>query len=130
MSGKNNEKYNWKAAVDENVRSGFTELLILQLLSEKDMYGYEMKREIIRRTLGAITFGESPLYIPLLRMAERGLISSRRELVTGKRFRTYYHIEEDGLKCLKYGKKQCDFVFNGITNLFYGEKGDEDQEDD
>ena len=84
------------------------------------MYGYEMKPEIIRRTHGAVTFGESPLYIPLLRMAERGLISSRRELVTGKRFRTYYHIEEEGLKCLEYGKKQCEFVFNGITNLFNG----------
>lgn len=129
MNETNNKKFNWKAAIDENIRTGFTELLLLQILSEKDMYGYEMKPEIIRRTHGAITFGESPLYIPLLRMTERGLISSRRELVTGKRFRTYYHIEEEGLKCLEYGKKQCELVFNGVTNLFYGEKDEEEQDD-
>lgn len=31
----------WKKDIEENVRSGIVELLILQLLSEQDMYGYE-----------------------------------------------------------------------------------------
>ncbi len=124
------KKYQWKTAIDENIRAGLTELLFLQVLSERDMYGYEMKPEIIRRSKGAITFGETPLYIPLLRMTERGLISSRREIVTGKRFRTYYHIEELGLKCLEYGKKQFEFVYEGVANVLFGNNEEKEAEDD
>lgn len=34
----------WKNDIEENVRSGIVELLILQLLSETDMYGYQIKQ--------------------------------------------------------------------------------------
>lgn len=109
----------WKASIDENLRMGYIELLILQLLCERDMYGYEIKKEIAERTNNVITFGESSLYVPLLRMASRGLVSSRKEIVVGKRFRTYYHMEELGEKYLAYGKEQCKVVFDGITNFFH-----------
>lgn len=114
---KGNSSYDWKAAVDENLRMGFTELMILHLLCERDMYGYEIKKEIAERTKGAVTFAESSLYIPLLRMASRGLITSRKETVVGKRFRTYYHIEELGKKYHDYGVEQCKIVVDGIADL-------------
>lgn len=114
---KGNSSYDWKAAVDENLRMGFTELMILHLLCERDMYGYEIKKEIAERTKGVVTFAESSLYIPLLRMASRGLISSRKETVVGKRFRTYYHIEELGKKYHDYGVEQCKIVVSGIADL-------------
>ncbi len=108
----------WKATIDENLRMGLTELLILQLLCERDMYGYEIKKLLAERTDNAITFGESSLYIPLLRITSRGLISSRKEYVTGKRFRTYYHIEDFGKKYLAYGKEQYKLLFSTVTKLF------------
>lgn len=112
----------WKATVDENIRMGFLELLILHTLSTQDMYGYELKKALSERTNNAMQFGESALYIPLLRMASRGLISSRKEYVVGKRFRTYYHIEELGKKYLAYGKEQTEVLFAGIMNLFNWEE--------
>lgn len=45
-------------------------------------------------------------------MSSRGLISSRRELVGEKRFRVYYHIEDEGIQYLAYGTKQIRFVFS------------------
>lgn len=108
----------WKATIDENLRMGLLELLILQLLCERDMYGYEIKKLLAERTENAITFGEASLYIPLLRIASRGLISSRKEYVTGKRFRTYYHIEEFGRKYLAYGKEQYELLFSTVMKLF------------
>ncbi len=108
----------WKATIDENLRMGFIELLILHMLTQRDMYGYEIKKALAERTNNAFQFGESSLYIPLLRMASRGLVSSRKEIAVGKRFRTYYHIEELGQKYLAYGKEQCEVLFSGITNLF------------
>lgn len=119
---KENNTYNWKPAVDENLRAGFIELLILHMLCERDMYGYELKKEITERTKGVITFGEGSLYLPLLRMAARGLVTSRKEFVVGKRFRTYYHIEESGRQYAAYGKEQCLAVFDGVTNLLTWEE--------
>ena len=115
--------FDLKAIVDENLRMGYIELLILQLLSEKDQYGYEMKREIEERTNGIFTFSLGSLYIPLLRMASRGLISSRKEIVVGKRFRTYYHIEELGSQYLEYGKSRFDSVIDGVRTVLFEREG-------
>lgn len=109
---------NWKATIEENIRMGILELLILQLLCERDMYGYEIKKILAERTGGAVQFGEAPLYIPLLRLTSRGLASSRREYPVGKRFRTYYHIEEFGREYLAYGKEQYQLLHESVTKIF------------
>ena len=109
---------NWKATIDENLRMGILELLILQLLCERDMYGYEIKKILAERTGNALQFGESPLYIPLLRITSRGLVSSRKEYPVGKRFRTYYHIEEFGKEYLAYGKEQYRLLYENVMKIF------------
>ena len=110
----------WEKDIYENVRSGITELLILHLLCERDMYGYEIRSTLTERTKGAFELKEAALYGPLYRMSSRGLISSRKELVGEKRFRVYYHIEEEGKQYLAYGESQIRFVFSGILNLMDG----------
>ena len=107
----------WEKDIYENVRGGITELLILRLLSERDMYGYEIRKALAERTLKAFDLKEAALYGPLYRMSSRGLISSCRELVGEKRFRVYYHIEDEGMQYLAYGTEQIRFVFSGIRNL-------------
>lgn len=108
----------WKNSIDENLRMGFLELMILHMLQEKDMYGYEIKKELSVRTRNKFAFGEGSLYIPLVRMAKRGLVSSYKEHAVGKRYRTYYHIEEEGVKYLEYGKKQMRLINEGVNALF------------
>ncbi len=117
--GMARRKTELKDSINENLRAGYLELLILQILSEKDCYGYEMKNEITERTNGVFTFSTSSLYIPLLRLTDRGYISSRKEIVVGKRFRTYYHIEKTGIEYLEYGKEQFITVVDGIKNMLY-----------
>ncbi|MBQ9544315.1 MAG: helix-turn-helix transcriptional regulator [Clostridia bacterium] len=120
----------WRAAIDENLRTGFVELLILQLLTERDKYGYELKKEISERTDGVMQFRESALYIPLFRMASRGLVSSYKKTVVGKRFRTYYKIEEAGREYLEYGREQSFAVFSGVMKLFTQEASGGDESSD
>lgn len=110
----------WKKDIYENVRGGIVELLILHLLRERDMYGYELRNTLAERTLKAFDIKDAALYGPLYRMSSRGLISSRRELVGEKRFRVYYHIEDAGIQYLEYGIEQIRFVFSGIINLLDG----------
>lgn len=107
----------WEKEICENVRSGIVELLILRLLCEGDMYGYGIRNTLAERTLYAFDLKEAALYGPLYRMSSRGLISSRKELVGEKRFRVYYHIEEEGRRYLEYGEEQLRYVFSGIMGL-------------
>lgn len=107
----------WKNYIDENVRAGIVELLVLRLLCERDMYGYEIKQMLSNRTNGAFVMKEASLYGPLYRMASRGLVTTHREMAGEKRFRVYYHIEDRGREYLAYGEEQIRFVFGGVMNL-------------
>ena len=84
-------------------------MLILQLLSEEDMYGYQLKTAIVERSESLIALTEGVLYPPLYRMIQKGYISERKETVCKRRVRVYYHLEKLGkeylsLLCYEYKK--------------------------
>lgn len=108
---------NWKESIDENVRLGIVELLILHMLLERDMYGYEIREELAVRTNNAFLVKEGSLYGPLYRMQSRGIITSRKEMVVNKRFRMYYMLTDHGREYLEYGKEQMKLVFAGVESL-------------
>ena len=110
----------WKDDVQENIKCGLVEILILALLSKEDMYGYKIKTELAERTNNAIIVKEGSLYGPLYRMEERKLISSRKELVGEKRFRNYYHIEDAGKEYLEFAVNEFNKIFGGAYNLIKG----------
>lgn len=110
----------WQDDIQENIKCGLVEILILALLTTEDMYGYRIKTELAERTNQAIIVKEGSLYGPLYRMEQRKLISSRKELVGEKRFRNYYHIEPSGREYLDYAVKEFQFIFGGAANLIEG----------
>ena len=119
---------NWQDSIEENVRLGIVELLILHMLSERDMYGYEIKEALAIRTNNAFLMKEGSLYGPLYRMQSRGIITSRKEIVVNKRFRMYYMLTDHGREYLEYGKEQMKIVFAGVETLLNW-KGDENEQD-
>ena len=59
--------------------SGVPKLLIRRLISEREMYGYELVQAIRARSGVAISFGEGVIY-PVLHTLERGgALSARRK---------------------------------------------------
>ena len=69
--------------------NGVPELLILRLLQQEEMYGYEIVQAIHARAGSVIAAGEGVVY-PVLHALEReGALRSRRRLVNG-RSRIYY----------------------------------------
>ena len=115
----------WKDDVEENIKCGLIEILILSLLSREDMYGYRIKTELAEQTSHTFIVKEGSLYGPLYRMQERGLISSRKELVGEKRFRNYYHIEQAGKEYLQYAVQQFSLIYDGANQLIQGVNTDE-----
>ena len=61
----------------------FPELLILQLIAQQPMYGYEIVGAIRLRSEEALSIGEGSIYPILHRLEKRKLIRGRRENVKG-----------------------------------------------
>jgi PadR family transcriptional regulator PadR len=82
-----------------NFMNGVPELLILRLLQQEEMYGYEIVQSISRRTGAVIAVGEGVVY-PVLHGLERdGALKSRRKNVKG-RSRIYYSVTRAGSRRL------------------------------
>jgi len=76
-------------ASESALAAGLSELMVLRLLREQEMYGYEIVQAIAARTRNALTPGEGVIY-PLLHALEKsGALKSRRKSVNG-RSRVYY----------------------------------------
>ena len=78
-----------------NFMNGVAELLILRLLQQEEMYGYEIVQAIRSRTDAVVAVGEGVVY-PVLHGLERdGALRSRRKTVQG-RSRIYYAVTPAG----------------------------------
>ena len=82
-------------AVDKSLISGSTTLLILSLLEEKDMYGYEMIDTLRRKSRNVFELKAGTLYPLLHGMEEKGLLTAYEQEYTGK-VRKYYSITKKG----------------------------------
>jgi PadR family transcriptional regulator PadR len=82
------------------IRKGSTPVLILSLLAEQPMYGYQIAQELERCSEGYFEMKEGLLYPALHQMERDGLLKSEWRRVAGSRRRKYYFITEEGHKIL------------------------------
>ncbi|WP_079211306.1 PadR family transcriptional regulator [Brucella pituitosa] len=75
--------------------NGVPELLILKLLSGREMYGYEVVQAIRLHTAEAIALGEGVVYPVLHGLEREGALQSRRINVAGRN-RIYYSLTRTG----------------------------------
>ena len=103
-------------AADKNQVSGNTAMLLLQLLSEKDMYGYEMIEELQRRSNHVFDLKAGTLY-PLLHgmEARNQLISYEKE--AGGKMRRYYRITKDGRRELERKRKEWETYSAAVAQV-------------
>ena len=108
---------------DSDLVRSTVEPMILRLVSERAMYGYEMIKIVNERTDGAFEWKEGTLYPCLHRLEGAGLVRSQwREAESGRR-RKYYGITRRGSALLKSKVKEWS-AFSGAVNalLFAGAK--------
>ena len=58
----------------DNFKKGAVEMLLLTMLCEEDMYGYQMAQLVKRRSKGEITIPEGSMYPTLYRLMSKGYI--------------------------------------------------------
>lgn len=108
--------------IEKSLLSGSTPLLVLSLLKNGDMYGYEMIEELARRSDDTFRMKEGTLY-PLLHALEKeGLVRSYTKLAPSGRERKYYHLTPAGGQQLKYKEEEWR-LFSQKVNAVIGFAG-------
>jgi transcriptional regulator len=85
---------------DASAKKGSAELLILSSLDDGQLHGYDIAREISRKSGGLLTFHVASLYPLLYRLEDRRWIAGRWVEKTGQRRRRYYRLTAEGRKVL------------------------------
>lgn len=103
----------------KELRKGSTKLAMLSLLGVRDMYGYELTRELSLITDGVITLKESNAYPALHTLEADSLIKSYwKETEAGMPPRKYYSITPEGLAFLDEMKKEWTKHSEAMENVW------------
>lgn len=86
--------------VEAAAKKGSAELLILAALEDGQLHGYDIAREIARKSSGLLTFHVASLYPLLYKLEDRKWIQGRWVEKAGQRRRRYYKLTATGRKTL------------------------------
>ena len=103
-------------AVDKSLLTGSMTMLILKLLSEKDMYGYEMIDTLRKKSQNVFELKAGTLYPLLHGLEEKGMLKVYEQEFLGKT-RKYYSITKEGKKLLKSKTEEWNEYSGAIANV-------------
>jgi DNA-binding PadR family transcriptional regulator len=96
--------------------------LLLSLLEQQPMYGYQIVKELETRSQGYFKFKEGTLYPALHRLEKSGLITGKWQMLPNGRQRRYYHITTKGQAKLTQEKTQWLDFFTAVSLILQQEK--------
>lgn len=104
---------------------GFIDIILLSLLKNRDMYGYELSNTIKKLSNNQFSIGEGTLYPALKRLEENNYINSYWVKIEQKLVkRKYYKITPDGISILQ--QKINDYnIIDSLIDLCLRRKIDE-----
>lgn len=105
-----------------DMRKGSTTVLILSLLAEEPMYGYQITKELAARSGGVFEFKEGTLYPALHRMEKDGLLTSYWQVIEEGPSRKYYVISDSGSDALARKSKDWREFARALLRVLEGAK--------
>lgn len=103
--------------MDKSLLSGSTTMLVLKLLENKDMYGYQMIEELARKSDQTFHLKAGTLYPILHGLENDGRVVSYDETADGGRTRKYYRLTSQGRKLLDDKTKEWKTYARAIHNI-------------
>ncbi len=89
------------ASHERELLKGSTDCLVLSVINDRPTYGYELIKELEKRSSGYFRFREGTLYPALHRMEKEGLVEGRWETLPNGQDRRYYYITLQGKEALE-----------------------------
>ena len=106
--------------MDKALLSGSTAMLLLKLLEEQDMYGYQMIETLARRSDHTFDLKAGPLYPLLHTLEERGDIEAYLEGEGGTRPRRYYRLTAAGRGKLREKEQEWRQYVGAVEQVLRG----------
>lgn len=107
-------------SVDKALLAGSTTMLVLKLLEDRDMYGYQMIEELANRSDNTFNLKAGTLYPILHGLEKNDMVSSYDDSVDSVRVRKYYKITNKGRKFLSDKQKEWDRYANAVNQVLHG----------
>ncbi len=105
--------------IDKSLLSGSSAMLVMKLLQERDMYGYQITDELAKRSQNVFEMKSGTLYPLLHTLEQKGFVSSY-EIMDGGRSRRYYSITESGKKALSEKHEEWKSFSCAVNNVMGG----------
>ncbi len=106
--------------INKSLLTGSTTMLILKLLEDQDMYGYQMIEELAKRSDNTFSLKAGTLYPLLHTLEEQEMISSYEENVDSARVRKYYSITKKGKGMLSEKKNEWQAYISAVNQVLQG----------
>jgi PadR family transcriptional regulator, regulatory protein PadR len=99
---------------------GSTSMILLSLLSENDMYGYEITEKVHEISEGFLSYKEGTLYPALKKLELNGLVESYWKHSSDGPRRKYYRITSMGKKALSEQRQEWN-MFQRVMHRIVGD---------
>jgi len=107
-------------AYDKSLLAGSAGMLILSLLAENEMYGYQMIELLATRSDNTFSLKAGTLYPLLHGLEKQGLVSSREQSAGMMRMRIYYRITPKGRGVLAEKKAEWRAQVAAVNRVLEG----------
>jgi PadR family transcriptional regulator PadR len=113
-----------KQLFNRELVKGSTSLLVLQLLQECDRYGYELVKELERRSDQYMQIKEGTLYPALHKLEKQGYITYYWQEQEKGPARKYYRITEEGTRMLQEKTSEWEQFVRVMNKVMRGPEHD------
>ena len=105
---------------ESQLLKGIAPVVVLEVLSRGQMYGYELSRAIEQRSEKILTLGKGTLYPLLYNLEAKKLVRGKWQTSDSGRKRRYYSITSKGKDELATQKAQLKELTTGLNLVFGG----------
>ena len=105
---------------ESQLLKGVAPVVVLEILSRGQMYGYELSQAIEERSGDILSLGKGTLYPLLYNLEAKKLVEAKWEEAESGRKRRYYSITSKGKDELAKQKVQLKELTAGLNLLFGG----------
>lgn len=105
---------------ESQLLKGIAPVVVLEILSRGQMYGYELSQAIEERSGDILSLGKGTLYPLLYNLEAKKLIEGKWEEADSGRKRRYYSITSEGKGQLAKQKAQLMELHTGLNYIFSG----------
>lgn len=106
--------------MDKKMMALSTSMLLLKLLEEEDMYGYQMIRKLEERSNQVFSLKEGTLYPILHGLEEEEAVESYEKCAETGRMRKYYRLTKKGEKLLRKKQKEWEIYEKAVHDVMGG----------